>query len=135
MRELQQVPDGKKANPFSDAHPVFNLAEGQLVWSTVGSMVLAAELTHLKKLIGEKLHYRNKQLLRELHCLREILHDFREQNDSFLEKRELEAKEKENLLRCPGRDMTIEKCLSAVDALRRIAQEHRVPLASVLPQS
>ncbi|CAD7967577.1 unnamed protein product [Amoebophrya sp. A120] len=128
-------------NPFSDNHPGFYFAESQLVWSTVAQSLLPVELFELKVKLnhlygfGEKISWRNKQLLRELHCLREILHDFRAQNDDLLEKRENEARERETLLQTPQRDLLIQKCLSLIESLREISRKHSVPLQTVLPQT
>ncbi|CAD7952083.1 unnamed protein product [Amoebophrya sp. A25] len=124
---------------FRSESSAFCIAETQLVWSTVQTRVLDVEFLELQKLLGQeakqkKLPAQNKALLRELHCLREILSEFRDQNDSLLQAKEQEAKTKKSLLDTPQRGLVTDRCRNLLDELGSIATTHGVPLASVLPQ-
>jgi hypothetical protein len=60
---------------------------------------------------------RNRDLCKELECLKDILGQFQDQNDEMLESHEKKNQNKQEIIKSPQREFVIQECLQIYDEL------------------
>lgn len=65
---------------------------------------------------------RNRDLAKELDCLKDILGQFQDQNDDLMETAEKENASKQEIVKSPQREFVIQECLQIYDELGSLGE-------------